>query len=54
MYWDISRAAWKIRGLVDVFTSMMEGMVKAAGLKFVNRPERFTPKITKTCNLPDE
>ncbi len=37
-----------------VFTSMMEGMVKAAGLKFVNRPERFTPKITKTCNLPDE
>jgi uncharacterized protein YbjT (DUF2867 family) len=32
-----------------VFTAMLKGMVMASGLKFVSRPERFTPKITKTC-----
>ncbi len=36
-----------------VFTSMLKGMVTASGLKFVTRPERFTPKITKTCTLSD-
>ncbi len=36
-----------------VFTSMLKGMVAASGLKFVTRPERFTPKITKTCTLSD-
>ena len=36
-----------------VFTRMLEGMVNASGLKFVTRPERYTPKITKTCTLPD-
>jgi len=36
-----------------VFTRMLKGMVNASGLKFVTRPERFTPKITKTCTLPD-
>jgi uncharacterized protein YbjT (DUF2867 family) len=34
-----------------VFTRMLKGMVKASGLKFVTRPERFTPKITKTFTL---
>lgn len=36
-----------------VFTSMLKGMVTASELKFVTRPERFTPKITKTCTLSD-
>jgi len=35
-----------------VFAHMLKGMVNASGLKFVTRPERFTPKITKTCTLP--
>ena len=34
-----------------VFTQMLKGMVNASGLKFVSGPERFTPKITKTCTL---
>jgi uncharacterized protein YbjT (DUF2867 family) len=37
-----------------VFSGMLKGMVKAAGLKSMTHPERFTPKITKTCSLPDE
>ncbi len=36
-----------------VFTRMIKGMVNTSGLKFVTRPERFTPKITKTCTLSD-
>jgi len=36
-----------------VFTRMLKGIVKASGLKFVTSPERFTPKISKTCALPD-
>ena len=36
-----------------VFTRMLKGMVKASGLTFKTYPERFTPKITKTCALPD-
>jgi len=34
-----------------VFTSMLKGIVKASGLKFVSHPERFTPKLTKECTL---
>jgi len=36
-----------------VFTRMLKGMVNASGLKFVTLPKRFTPKITKTCTLPN-
>lgn len=36
-----------------VFSSMLKGMVSASCLNFVTRPERFTPKITKTCILSD-
>ena len=37
-----------------VFTSMLKGIIKASGLTFISRPERFTPKIIPSCTLPDE
>lgn len=36
-----------------VFTSMLKGIVNASGSTIINGPERFTPKITKTCTLKD-
>ncbi len=35
-----------------VFTRMLKGVVKAAGLVPENRPERYTPKITRSCRMP--
>ncbi|WP_300460070.1 SDR family oxidoreductase [Desulfobacula sp.] len=37
-----------------VFAHMLKGIVKSAGLTLATLPERFTPKITKTCSLPDQ
>ncbi len=37
-----------------VFDHMLKGMVRAAGLSLLSSPERFTPKITRTCRLPVE
>lgn len=36
-----------------VFTSMLKGVVNASGLTIISGPERFTPKITKSCTLQD-
>lgn len=32
-----------------VFTHMLKGMAKAAGLELLSSPERFTPKISRSC-----
>jgi uncharacterized protein YbjT (DUF2867 family) len=37
-----------------VFTHMLKGIVKAANLFNLTPPERFTPKLAKTCRLPDK
>jgi uncharacterized protein YbjT (DUF2867 family) len=34
-----------------VFSSMLKGMADAAGLNLVSSPERFTPKITRSCSI---
>ncbi len=36
-----------------VFTHMLKGIVKAAGLKLLSSPKRFTPKITRSCKIAD-
>lgn len=36
-----------------VFTNMLKGMVKAANLKLMTSPKRFTPKISKACRIPE-
>ena len=36
-----------------VFAQMLKGMAKAAGLTLALPPERFTPKITRSCTLTD-
>ena len=36
-----------------VFSRMLTGMVDALGLRMIGRPRRFTPKITRSCSLPD-
>ncbi len=36
-----------------VFTHMLKGIVKASGLKLLSFPERFTPKITRSCKIAD-
>lgn len=37
-----------------VFTCMLKGMVRAAGLELLGSPQRFTPKITRSCKLPGQ
>ncbi|MCK5836557.1 MAG: SDR family oxidoreductase [Desulfobacula sp.] len=37
-----------------VFSGMLKGMVNSVGLKSVNHPERFTPKIARACSLFNE
>lgn len=36
-----------------VFTQMLKGMAKAAGLTLASSPKRFTPKISRSCTLKD-
>jgi len=36
-----------------IFAGMLKGIVKASGAKWVTRPKRFTPKISRSCQLPD-
>jgi uncharacterized protein YbjT (DUF2867 family) len=36
-----------------VFTQMLRGMAKAAGLTLASSPKRFTPKISRSCTLKD-
>jgi len=35
-----------------IFSGMLQGIAKAIGKPVLHGPERFTPKITKTCALP--
>lgn len=36
-----------------VFIHMLKGIVKASGLELLSLPERFTPKITRSCKTAD-
>jgi uncharacterized protein YbjT (DUF2867 family) len=36
-----------------VFTQMLKGMAASAGLPLASPPERFTPKISRSCTLKD-
>lgn len=36
-----------------VFSGMLKGIVRKAGVSALGKPERFTPKISRTCTLPD-
>ncbi len=36
-----------------VFTQMLKGIAKAAGLELASSPKRFTPKISRSCTLTD-
>ena len=36
-----------------VFAHMLKGIVKASGVEMIRRPQRFTPKITRSCPLPE-
>ncbi len=37
-----------------VFSSMLKGMAGSLGLELTAPPQRFTPKISKTCSLPEK
>ncbi|MDA8133468.1 MAG: SDR family oxidoreductase [Desulfobacteraceae bacterium] len=36
-----------------VFAHMLKGIVKASGARMISRPQRFTPKINRSCHLPE-
>ena len=36
-----------------VFINMLKGLVNAAGLELLSEPERFTPKLSNSCRLPE-
>jgi hypothetical protein len=36
-----------------VFAHMLKGIAKASGAGMISRPQRFTPKITRSCPLPE-
>ncbi len=36
-----------------VFVNMLNGIVNASGAELVSRPQRFTPKISRSCHLPE-
>ncbi len=37
-----------------VFIHMLKGIVKAAGLELLSSPQRFTPKINRSCKTTDQ
>ncbi len=36
-----------------VFSRMLKGMVRTSGLSWAAPPRRFTPKITRSCSIPE-